>query len=482
MDSAQAHSPLDRRQWLFRTAGGLGGLSLCSLLSCARREPPAPGAAAGSNAAADRSSVDRPPARAKHVIFLYMDGGPSQMDTFDPKPRLAVDHGKPFPQTLAATQFANTGLVWQSPFKFSRYGQSGAEVSELFPHVGQCVDDLAIVRSMVSEHSEHSAANFYLHTGSPFQGRPTMGSWVTYGLGSEQQELPNFVVLDCGQMPLGGRDCFSHGFLPAEHQATIMQPGSTPIPHLRPAEGRPQFERSDLELVAELNRQSPYTQAHGRLDAAIKNHELAFAMQTAVPDLLDIGQESQATRSLYGLDDPQTEAFGRQCLLARRLVERGVQFVQLLPPPLPEHNHWDQHTHLTEHHRGNARAVDRPIAGLLKDLRARGLWEETVVLWGGEFGRTPTAQEGPQGKHGRDHNPFGFSMWLAGAGIRGGTVYGATDDFGYRAVDGPVSIHDLHATLLSLLGLDHTQVTYRFGGRDYRLTDVYGDVVAGILA
>lgn len=464
---------LDRRQVLQRWAGGIGGLSLCSMLSCVRGDRGAPPA---------RNHSPSGSGRAKHVIFLYMDGGPSQMDTFDPKPRLAVDHGKPLPMQLEATQFANTGLVWQSPFRFARHGQCGADVSELFPCVAQHVDELAIVRSMVSEHSEHSAANFFLHTGSPFQGRPTMGSWVSYGLGSEQSELPNFVVLDCGQMPLGGRDCFTHGFLPAEHQATVLLPGETPIPNLLPPVGQPAFARAELDLVTELNRRSPLTTTSGRLDAAIKNYELAFRMQTAVPELLDIGDESQATWSLYGLDNPQTAVYGRQCLLARRLVERGVQFVQLLPPPLPEHNHWDQHTHLAEHHRGNALAVDRPIAGLLSDLRARGLWDETIVLWGGEFGRTPTAQEGPQGKHGRDHNPFGFTMWLAGAGIRPGTVYGATDDFGYHAVENPVNIHDLHATLLSLLGLDHTQVTYRFGGRDYRLTDVYGEVMAGILA
>lgn len=479
MSTLPPNVKVDRRQVLTRWAGGLGGLSLCSLLSCARSDRPAGEPAVSKAAATPAHSTG--PGRAKYVIFLYMDGGPSQMDTFDPKPRLAVDHGKPLPVPLAATQFANTGLVWQSPFKFAKHGQCGAEVSELFPHVARQVDDLAIIRSMVSEHSEHSAANFFLHTGSPFQGRPTMGSWVTYGLGTEQHELPNFVVLDCGQMPLGGRDCFTHGFLPAEHQATMLLPGDTPIPHLRPPHGQPAFARADLELVGELNRHSTLTQSDGRLEAVIKNYELAFQMQTAVPDLLNLEGESKATRALYGLDDPHTEVFGRQCLLARRLVERGVQFVQLLPPPLPEHNHWDQHTHLAEHHRGNALAVDKPIAGLLQDLRARGLWEETVVLWGGEFGRTPTAQEGPQGKHGRDHNPYGFCMWLAGAGIRGGTVYGATDDFGYHAVDKPVNVHDLHATLLALLGLDHTQVTYRFGGRDYRLTDVYGDVVTGVL-
>jgi hypothetical protein len=305
-----------------------------------------------------------------------------------------------------------------------------------------------------------------------------MGAWVTYGLGSECQNLPGFVVLDSGQIPVGGLDCFASGFLPASYQGSLFRRGGTPVADLRPAGGNLALQRSKMALMRRLDQAALGGNRHNdQIEAAIANYELAFRMQTAVPDLMDLRGESPATRALYGLDDRTTEVFGHNCLVARRLVERGVRFIEVLCPPTGG-DRWDQHSNLREGHQNNARAVDRPIAGLLKDLKARGLLESTLVLWGGEFGRTPMAQ----GTDGRDHNPFGFTMWLAGGGIKGGTIYGQTDDYGYHVVDNKVEIHDLHATMLHLLGMDHTRLTLRFGGRDMRLTDVHGEVIRGILA
>ena len=486
----QPLAQLSRRRLLFQAAGGFGGLALMALSACSRR-PAGESSSVAPGDAADRLGSTPgalpPPGTsrggpARHVIFLYMDGGPSQIDTFDPKPRLDREHGRPIQMDeVPATQFNIGNRVLRSPYRFAQYGQSGAWVSEIFPHVAQCVDELAIVRSMVSDHSEHTAANYLLNTGWPVPGRPSIGSWLTYGLGTESDELPGFVVLDAGQWPLGGVECLGCGFLPAAHQPTLFRQGPEVVADLQPPEPSSALQRAKLDLVARLNRRAQQLGPHEPLEAVINNYELAFRMQSAVPALVDLSDETARTEQLYGLDRPETEVFGRQCLLARRLVERGVRFVQLLPPPLPEHNHWDQHSHLADHHRTNAEAVDRPIAGLLRDLRQRGLLDETLVIWGGEFGRTPMAQEAPQGKDGRDHNPFGFTMWLAGGGVRPGVTYGATDDYGYFAVENPVHIHDLHATVLQLLGIDHTELIYRYGGRDFRLTDVYGDVVQALV-
>ncbi len=465
---------MTRREALFRWANGFGGLALFGLLaSCQPRgaQPPA------------RSDHRRRVARARHVIFLYMDGGPSQIDTFDPKPRLAKEHGLPIKMKTPATQFNIGDKVMKSPYEFRRHGECGAAVSEIFPNMATCVDEMAIIRSMVSDHSEHTAANFFLHTGSGMPGRPSLGAWVTYGLGTESDDLPAFVVLDSGLIPLGGADCFGNGFLPTKFQGTVFRRGTTPVADVRRRELSAVLQRAKLELAGELNRAAIEPLAGtSELEAVIANYELAFRMQTAIPDLLEFRGESRATLASYGIDRKETETFGRQCLLARRLVERGVRFVQLLPPKLPEHNRWDQHSHLIEHHRTNALAVDKPIAGLIRDLRRRGLLEQTLIVWGGEFGRTPMAQEMAAGKNGRDHNPFGFTMWMAGGGIKPGTIYGETDEYGYYAVENPVHVHDLHATILHLLGIDHEQLTYRYGGRDFRLTDVYGDVVESILA
>ena len=392
--------------------------------------------------------------------------------------RLQREHGDPIQMAVPPTQFNHVGTVMQSPWKFRPRGQSGLEVSDLFPAVAECVDDLAIIRSMVSNFSEHTNANYFLHTGNGQQGRPSMGSWVTYGLGTECRDLPGFVVLDCGMIPRGGRDCFTSGFLPASYQATLFQPGETPVADLHEAGSALSPLNEKMELLRQLDAQVLQRgDGADALEAAIGNYELAFRMQSTVPDLLDFSDESQSTLRAYGVDEEPTRIYGARCLLARRLIERGVRFVEVLCPKV-DADRWDQHSDLAKGHALNAQATDRPIAALLRDLKSRGLLNETVVLWGGEFGRTPMAQ----GSNGRDHNPFGFTMWLAGGGVRGGMAYGATDDYGYYAIENKVEVHDLHATLLHLLGIDHTQLTLRFGGRDMRLTDVHGHIVEPILA
>jgi hypothetical protein len=333
---------------------------------------------------------------------------------------------------------------------------------------------------MGSNFSEHTSANYFFHTGTALQGRPSHGAWISYGLGSECQELPAFVVLNGGLIPPGGMDCFNSGFLPAAYQGSIFKPQDPAIANIDRAEPTPQDQRRKLDLLRTLDQ--GVLGRIGRqdaLEAAIANYELAFRMQTAVPDLMSLNTESAATARLYGLDDsyPPARIFARECLIARRLVERGVRFVELLCPSVIG-DRWDQHDNLKRGHENNARAVDKPIAALLTDLKARGLLETTLVVWGGEFGRTPMAQ----GRDGRDHNPYGFSIWLAGGGIKGGTIYGATDDYGYHAIENKVEVYDLHATMLHLLGIDHKRLTYRFGGRDMRLTDVHGEVITSIIA
>lgn len=460
--------PPTRRQMLRQCANGFGALALSALLN----EP-----AFGANTPAEKTHF---PAKAKNVIFLFMDGGPSQVDTFDPKPRLDAEHGQPIKMKVPPTQFNNVGKVLKSPWPFKKRGKSGIPVSDLFPHVAECADDLAVVRSMVSNFSEHTNANYFIHSGSGQQGRPSMGSWVTYGLGSECQELPGFIVLDSGLIPPGGLDCFNSGFLPASFQGSLFQHGPNPVADLHRREASPAMQEKKLALLRKLDQGLlDRLGKEDQLESAIANYELAFRMQTAVPDLLKFEGESKATRDLYGFSDsyPQTQIFAKQCLLARRLIEKGVRFIEVLCPHVGA-DRWDQHGNLKQGHENNARATDKPIAGLLKDLKARGLLDSTLVLWGGEFGRTPMAQ----GADGRDHNPFGFTVWLAGGGTKGGTIYGKTDDYGYYVVENKVEIHDLHATMLHLLGLDHRKLTYRFGGRDMRLTDVHGEIIKEILA
>lgn len=462
---------------LLRCANGFGAVALAGLMS-------------DTNDAALHSLLvtrhvspfsPRPthfPGKAKSIIFLFMDGGPSQIDTFDPKPRLEREHGQPIKMKVPPTQFANVGNVLMSPWKFRHYGQCGMPVSDLFPHVGACADELAVIRSMTSNSSEHTTANYFLHSGNNQQGRPSMGAWVTYGLGSECQNLPGFVVLDSGQIPPGGMDVFTSGFLPATYQGSLFKRGAEPVADLKRRDTDAQTQVRKLALLRKLDQNVLEQTAHNdAIEAAIGNYELAFRMQSAVPELTDLAAESDATRRLYGLDEKVTETFGYQCLLARRLVERGVRFIEVLCPPTGG-DRWDQHDNLKTGHENNARAVDKPIAGLLKDLKSRGMLDSTLVVWAGEFGRTPMAQ----GANGRDHNPFGFSLWLAGGGVKGGTIHGATDDYGYYAVENKLQIHDLHATMLHLMGMDHKRLTHRFGGRDMRLTDVHGEIIHEIIA
>ncbi len=471
------YTPLSftRREFLRQAGCGFGAVALAALWAQGdihRAE------SAGKDPLAPRPPHYRP--RAKNVVYLYMDGGPSQVDTFDPKPRLTKEHGQPFAMKMEPTQFNNNGSTFGSPWKFKQYGESGIPISDLFPHVARHVDRLAVIRSMTSNFSEHTSANYFLHTGNGMQGRPSMGAWLTYGLGSECRDLPGFVVINGGLIPPGGLDNFNNGFLPASFQGSIFTADNPPVANIVRREASDMLQRNKLELLKQLDAQ--IAQRLGRVDAvesAIANYELAYRMQTVVPGLTEMKDETQTTQRMYGLEEKSkgTASFGRQCLLARRLIERGVRFVELTCPNVG-HDRWDQHNDLAKGHEDNARAVDQPIAALLADLSQRGLLEETLVVWSGEFGRTPFAQ----GAGGRDHNPFGFSLWLAGGGIKAGTIYGQTDEYGYKAIENKAEIHDLHATMLHLLGLDHTRVTFRFSGRDMRLTDVHGHVIEGVLA
>lgn len=467
------------RRDALRSGAGFGFLALSAMLADALQTAPAAAAGPADHPLAPKAPHF--PARAKRVIFLFMKGGPSHVDTFDHKPLLERDDGKPFPFAKPRVQFTETGNLMKSPWKFDKYGESGLEVSELFPHVAQCVDDLCIINSLHGTNPAHGGALLKLHTGSDNFVRPSMGSWISYGLGTENQNLPSFITI-CPTLAHGGVNNWSAAFLPAVHQGTPIGHATIPasqavVSHI----ANPQFtaaqQRQQLDLLAQLNQD--HLQAAGpsqALEGRIASFELAFRMQTAMPEVQTIDGETDATKQLYGLDDPVTEDFGRQCLMARRFAERGVRFVQVTHSDSKVQ--WDQHGELLAGHAKNAREVDKPIAGLLTDLKSRGLLDDTLVLWGGEFGRTPTMQ----GNKGRDHNPEGFTMWLAGGGVKRGVKYGATDDYGYFAVQDQVHIHDLHATMLHLLGLDHKRLTYRYNGRDFRLTDVQGRVVQGILA
>lgn len=472
-----APQPMSRRAMLSRCASGFGAVALAALT----RDPAYGFDDSGDTVAGVSGHGPHHQVRAKNVIFLYMDGGPSQVDTFDPKPTLDKYNGKS-PGSffdVAPTQFNNNGNLLASPWKFKKHGQSGIPVSSLFPHVAQCVDELAVIRSMVSEFPEHTFANYFLHTGSGLQGRPSMGAWVNYGLGSECQNLPGFVALNGGLIPPGGLDCFGSGFLPASYQGSIFKPSGTGVANIKRSEPTDSQQRAKLDLVNQLDSLAVQQFGkHDSLESAIHNYELAYAMQMAVPDVMSLDQEPEYLKTSYGLESKYepTRIFGSQCLIARRMIEQGVRFVELTCPKTGG-DRWDQHKNLKKGHQNNALAVDQPIAALLKDLRQRGMLDETLVVWAGEFGRTPFAQ----GKDGRDHNPFGFTIWMAGGGVKPGTIYGATDEFGYKAIENRVEIHDLHATMLHLMGVDHTRSTFRFGGRDMRLTDVKGHVVHDII-
>ncbi len=463
--------PLSRREMLRRSASGFGLLALSGLL------------AENGFALALAPRQSHFPGKAKQVIFLFMDGGVSHVDTFDPKPRLQQEHGRPFRMRVEATQFDAAGNSLGSPFRFRRYGQAGHPISEIFPHLSRHADDLCFIRSMRSPFAEHAQSCYMMHVGSPLRGRPSLGSWVAYGLGTECANLPGYVVLDGGQVALGGIANYSSGFLPATHEGSLFRvDASQPIvPNIRPADQRSRagllrfLAAGDRDFAARLGPEA------SAVEAAIHNFELANQMQDSVPAVADLSGETSTTLDRYGITarNPLTARYARQCLLARRLIERGVRFVELTcVSGIRFVSPWDSHGNIKEEHTKNAEVVDQPVGALLHDLKTRGLFETTLVVWATEFGRTPFAQGGL----GRDHNPQGFTIWLAGAGVKGGMIHGATDEYGYHAIDNIVSVHDLHATLLHLLGFDHTRLTFRYAGRDFRLTDVHGQVVHEVLA
>ncbi|MCD0460560.1 DUF1501 domain-containing protein [Roseiconus lacunae] len=474
-----------RRQFLETASTGFGAAALSAIMASQRATADHQGGETlPEDAALKRTHF---PAKAKHVIFCYMSGGVSHLDSFDPKPELQRLHGKSMPVAIERTQFNNNGNVMASPFKFRQHGESGMPVSELFPHLAGVVDELAVIRSMTTAVNEHAQGNFVMHSGFPFMGHPSAGAWCSYGLGCETDDLPGFVVLQSGGAvaPHGGVSLFSSGYLPAEHQGSILvADAQEAIRNLRPR-GVRRLQQRRLEFASAIDsRFVSQTQHDSQVEAAIKNYETAFRMQASVPELCDLSQESLQTRQSYGLEskDSQMAAYGRQCLLARRLVEKGVRFIELsCLPQTPTGNQapnpWDQHSGLEKGHRVMSRQVDQPIAALIKDLKDRGLLDETLIVWAGEFGRTPFSQ----GSDGRDHNPFGFSVWMAGGGVKGGVAYGATDELGYYTVENKLTVYDLWATVLHLLGVDHTKLTYRYSGRDFRLTDVHGEVISPVL-
>jgi Protein of unknown function (DUF1501) len=454
---------LTRRAFLARYAGSLGGLALAHLLAADRARAAEDGRPAGPLA----PKAPHHPPRARAVISLFQHGGPSQVDLFDPKPELTKRHGQPYPGELEVHFHTQVGKVLASPFMFHRAGQSGMELSELLPHTARIADDITLVRSMKTVSVDHEAALRTIHSGKTFPGRPAWGSWALYGLGSLRQDLPAYVVLpDPGGLPVDGPHNWSSGFLPAVYQGTPFRATGAPVDNLQPPPGvSAAAQGQQLEFLRELN--AAHLQRHPRdteLAARVSNYELAARMQTAVPSVLDISGETEATRRLYGLDNKATAEYGRRCLMARRLVEHGVRFVQLFLNSQP----WDTHSKNAESLKDLCARTDQPSAALVMDLKQRGLLDSTIVLWTGEFGRLPVSQ----GADGRDHNRHAFSLWLAGGGFKKGTVHGATDEFGYAAVEDVVRVSDLHATLLYALGLDHEQLTYPHEGRPDSLTDV----------
>jgi hypothetical protein len=474
-----------RRSFLQRTGSGLGMLALAGLLDeqgllSSSAHPADP----GLNPLAPRPGHF--PSKARSVIWLFMNGGPSQVDTWDYKPELAKRDGQELPGFDKNTGFFTdqVGPLMKSPFQFHRHGQSGAWVSEIFPRTARHVDDMAFIHSCFTETNNHSPALFEINTGMSRMGFPCLGAWVTYGLGSENQNLPGFVVMydTLGRgLPKGHAQNWGTGFLPGIFQGTALNAQGAPLDNLNRAAGMSDGQqRAQLDLLAKLNgRYQEQHPAEAALAARIETFELAYRMQMAAPEALEVEKESAATRALYGLDNPKCVHFAKQCLMARRLVERGVRFVQIYSGGMENERSWDGHKDIAANHGGFALETDQPVAALLTDLKERGLLDSTLVIWNGEFGRLPLVQKGGTG---RDHNPHAFTTWMAGGGVKGGVHFGQTDEFGHKAVIDRVSVNDLHATLLHLLGLDHTRLTYRFNGRDYRLTDVAGRVVTEILA
>ncbi len=465
-----------RRDFLFQAGAGFGSLALSWLLA---RDGQAAAPAPANPLAVKPAHF---PARAQAVIFMFMVGGPSHIDLFDPKPELARRHGQPLPASFGkpVSQFTkgDTPLL-ASTRKFRKHGRSGMDVSDLMPHLAGCVDDIAFLRACWCTSTIHAPAMYELHSGRVNMGYPSLGSWVTYGLGSVSENLPAYCVMTQPEgTPEGGAPCWGAGFLPTVYQGTLLRRGSNPILNLKPpAEVSREQQRRTLDLLKRMN-EIDLAPDDTELAARIATYELAFRMQQHAPEAVDLSQETEATRTMYGLGDKTTADFGTRCLLARRLVERGVRFVQLYSGGGPLVTQWDAHDDLNANHEKMCGHVDRPIAALLKDLKQRGLLDTTLVVWASEFGRTPMSQGGK----GRDHNPYGYTMWLAGGGVKGGQAVGGTDEFGLRAVEGRVSVHDFHATILHLLGMDHERLTFLHNGRDERLTDVAGQVVEKVLA
>jgi hypothetical protein len=443
---------------------GLGALGLAGLL--------------GNSANGSIANRQQFPGKAKRVIHFFLNGGPSHVDTFDPKPALAKYAGQPLPETLTTER--KTGAAFPSPFAFRKYGQSGIEVSDLFARTAQHIDDIAVIRSMIAQVPNHEPSLMLMNCGDSVLPRPSVGAWVLYGMGSENENLPGFIAMCPGGYPIKDAENWQSGFLPGAYQGTFVDPQYEQVDRLieniRSPHATATTQRRQLDLLQMLNAEHREARHDPRLEARIQSFELAFRMQIEAAEAFDLTHEPQHIRQLYG-----EGIHARQTLIARRLLERGVRYVQLWHGAGQP---WDSHSQIETNHRSLANQIDQPIAALLTDLKQRGMLDETLVIWGGEFGRTPTVELGGDGKSqlGRDHNPYGFSVWMAGGGVRGGTVYGATDDFGFKAVDQPTSVHDLHATILHLLGFDHERLTYRYAGRDFRLTDVYGKVVREIVA
>ncbi|MEX0712498.1 MAG: DUF1501 domain-containing protein [Pirellulales bacterium] len=473
--------PTSRREFLWRAGGGLGAIALASLLN----EQGLLAADSGQQAAPGlKAMAPRPPhfePRVKRVIYLFMHGGPSHVDLFDPKPDLARYAGQPLPESfgpvMTRRKVAENPLL--GPVRPLRpRGQSGLEISDFLPEIAAGADDLCLLRGCHGDSVNHPQSVYQLNTGSILMGRPSLGSWISYGLGTENQDLPAFIVLpDPGGGLKGGPPAWGSGFLPATYQGTTMRPGANPILNLRP---QPLISADQQRAALDLVRQRNTEHLAGRdfddeLSARVAAYELAFRMQVSAPELVDVSGETEETRRLYGIGEQETEEFGTRCLLARRLIERGVRFVQLYSGDV---NGWDAHNNVEQNHGALCRRTDKPVAGLLQDLKRRGLWNETLVIWGGEFGRMPMSEQGK----GRDHNPWGYTVWLAGGGVKGGIAHGGTDAVGLRAAEGKVHVHDLHATILHLLGLDHERLTYFHNGRDERLTDVAGQVVREVLS
>ncbi|MCP5558350.1 MAG: DUF1501 domain-containing protein [Verrucomicrobiaceae bacterium] len=462
MTTSPQPAPLSRRDLLRRSGLGFGMMGLVDLLE------------SGTARAAGQPNFAP---RAKRIIHFFLNGGPSHVDTFDPKPSLQKYAGKSLPQTLLTER--KTGVAFPSPFEFQRYGQSGIAVSELFAKTAQHIDDIAIIRSMQAQVPNHEPSLMLMNCGDSIRTRPSLGSWLMYGLGSENQNLPGFVAMCPGGHPVKGAENWQSAFLPGAHQGTYVDSKHTEVDRLieniRSPHVMPEAQRRQLDLLRTLNQSHRQGRLDPRLEARVQSFELAFRMQTEATDAFDLSREPQHLRALYG-----DTVHGRQTLIARRLIERGVRYVQLWHGAGQP---WDSHENIEANHRKLAAEIDQPIAALLSDLKSRGMLEDTLILWGGEFGRTPSVEmSGNKSKLGRDHNHYGFSVWMAGGGIKGGTIHGSTDEFGFAAKENPVSVHDLHATILHLMGIDHERLTYRYSGRDFRLTDVEGEILKEILS